>query len=142
MGRTAMRPIPRGKVSRLEAIGFGLTLAVGSLLLLAFVANLVAAALLGGAIAFLRGCVYGLVEAETPQNIVIGGVAGALPPVIGWTASTGHFGSEPLTLFLIIFLWTPPHFRSLALNRADEYEKAGVPVFPVVSGREITKRQS
>lgn len=141
MARTAMRPIPRGRVSRREAIGFGLTLAVGAVLLLAFAANLVAAALLGGAIFFYVVVYTVWLKRSTPHNIVIGGAAGALPPVIGWTASTGCLGLEPVVLFLIIFLWTPPHFWALALNRADEYEKARVPMLPVVFGRETTKRQ-
>ena len=141
MGRTAMRPIPRGRVSRREAIGFGLTLAIGGVLLLAFAANLVAAALLAGAIVFYVVVYTVWLKRRTPHNIVIGGAAGALPPVIGWTASTGHLGLEPIILFLIIFLWTPPHFWALALNRADQYEKAGVPMLPVVVGRETTKRQ-
>jgi protoheme IX farnesyltransferase len=141
MARTAMRPIPRGKVSRLEALGFGLTLAVGAVLLMVFAANLAAAALLAGTILFYVVLYTAWLKRSTPQNIVIGGAAGALPPVIGWTASTEYLGLEPIALFLIIFLWTPPHFWSLALDRADEYAKAGVPMLPVVSGREATKRQ-
>jgi heme o synthase len=141
MARTAMRPIPRGRVSRSEAIGFGLTLAVGAVLLLAFAANLVAAALLGGAIFFYVVVYTVWLKRYTPQNIVIGGAAGALPPVIGWAASTGYVGPQPVALFLIIFLWTPAHFWALALNRAEEYERARVPMLPVVFGRETTKRQ-
>jgi heme o synthase len=141
MTRTAMRPIPRGKVLQLEALVLGLVLAVGAVLLLALATNLVAAALLAGTILFYVLVYTAWLKRSTPQNIVIGGAAGALPPVIGWSAATGNVGLEPLALFLIIFLWTPPHFWALALNRADEYAKAGVPMLPVVSGRAATKRQ-
>ena len=141
MARTAMRPIPSGRVSRPEALGFGLALTVGAVLLLAFAANPLAAALLGGAI-FVYFVVYtAWLKRSTPQNIVIGGAAGALPPVIGWAAATGRLDVEPIVLFLIIFLWTPPHFWALALNRSDEYARARVPMLPVVSGRDATKRQ-
>ena len=141
MTRTSMRPIPRGRVSRLEALVFGLALAIGAVLLLALTANLAAATLLGGTIVFYAVVYTAWLKRSTPQNIVIGGVAGALPPVIGWAAATGGVGIEPLSLFLIIFLWTPPHFWALALNRADEYARAGVPMLPVVCGRAATKRQ-
>ena len=141
MTRTAMRPIPRGGVSRLEALAFGIALAVFAVLLLALAANFAAAALLGGAIVFYAVVYTAWLKRSTPQNIVIGGAAGALPPVIGWAAATGGVGIEPLTLFLIIFLWTPPHFWALAINRADEYARAGVPMLPVVAGRAATKRQ-
>ena len=141
MTRTAMRPIPRGRVSQLEALVFGLALAVVAVLLLAVAANVAAAALLGGAIVFYAVVYTAWLKRSTPQNIVIGGAAGALPPVIGWAAATGGVGIEPLTLFLIIFLWTPPHFWALAINRADEYARAGVPMLPVVAGRAATKRQ-
>jgi protoheme IX farnesyltransferase len=141
MTRTAMRPIPRGRVSQVEAIVLGLGLAAGSILLLALATNLAAAALLTGAIFFYVVVYTAWLKRSTPQNIVIGGAAGALPPVIGWTAATGSVGLEPLALFLIIFLWTPPHFWALALNRVDEYARAGVPMLPVVSGKAATKRQ-
>ncbi len=141
MARTAMRPIPRGRVSKREAVGFGLALAAFAVLLLASAANLVAASLLGGAIFFYIIVYTVWLKRSTPHNIVIGGAAGALPPVIGWTASTGRVDLEPVVLFLIIFLWTPPHFWALALNRAHEYEWARVPMLPVVRGRETTKRQ-
>ena len=141
MTRTARRPIPRRKVSSTEALVFGLILAVGAVALLGLVTNLVAAALLAFAI-FLYVVVYtAWLKRRTPQNIVIGGAAGALPPVIGWAAATGGIGLEPLVLFLIIFLWTPPHFWALSLNRADEYARAGVPMLPVVAGRAATTRQ-
>jgi protoheme IX farnesyltransferase len=141
MTRTAMRPIPRGRVSPVESLVFGVTLASGGVLLLALAANLAAAALLGGAILLYAVVYTAWLKRSTRQNIVIGGAAGALPPVIGWAAATGDVGIEPLTLFLIIFLWTPPHFWALALNRTDEYAKAGVPMLPVVSGSAATKRQ-
>src|SRR5580704_14744737 len=141
MTRTAMRPIPRGRVSAVEALAFGVTLAIGAVLLLALVANLAAAALLGGAILFYAVVYTAWLKRSTHQNIVIGGAAGALPPVIGWAAATGDVGIEPLTLFLIIFLWTPPHFWALALNRTSDYARAGVPMLPVVAGRAATARQ-
>src|SRR5262245_24408855 len=141
MSRTAGRPIPRGAVTRLEALTFGLILASISVAVLAVALNLTAAALLAFAI-FFYVVVYTMwLKRSTPQNIVIGGAAGALPPVIGWAAATGEIGLEPLVLFLIIFLWTPPHFWALSLNRADEYARAGVPMLPVVAGRAATKRQ-
>jgi heme o synthase len=141
MTRTAMRPIPRGKVSQVEALVLGLALAIGAVLLLALVTNLAAAALLAGAILFYLVVYTVWLKRSTRQNIVIGGAAGALPPVIGWAAAMGNVGLEPIVLFLIIFLWTPPHFWALALNRVDEYAKAGVPMLPVVSGKAATKRQ-
>jgi heme o synthase len=141
MIRTAMRPIPRGSVSRVEALAFGLALATGAVLLLALATNVAAAALLGGTIIFYIAVYTAWLKRSTSQNIVIGGAAGALPPVVGWTAATGNVALEPLVLFLIIFLWTPPHFWALALNRADDYAKAGVPMLPVVSGAAATKRQ-
>jgi protoheme IX farnesyltransferase len=141
MARTAMRPIPRGKVSRVEALVLGLALSAGAVLLLALATNLVAAALLGGTVFFYVAVYTAWLKRSTPQNIVIGGAAGALPPVVGWAAATGNVGLEPLILFLIIFLWTPPHFWALALNRADDYAKADVPMLPVVSGSAATKRQ-
>ncbi len=140
MNRTAMRPIPRGKVSRTEALAFGLALAGSSVVALALVVNVEAASLLAFAIFFYVAVYTMWLKRQTPQNIVIGGAAGALPPVIGWTAATGQIGIEPLVLFLIIFLWTPPHFWVLALNRADEYARAGVPMLPVVAGRSATAK--
>jgi protoheme IX farnesyltransferase len=141
MTRTAGRPIPRGTISRGEALAFGLVLASGAIALLGIAAGVRAAALLAFAI-FFYVVVYTMwLKRLTPQNIVIGGAAGALPPVIGWAAATGDIGLEPLVLFLIIFLWTPPHFWALSLNRADEYGRAGVPMLPVVAGRAATTRQ-
>jgi len=141
MARTAGRPIPRGAVSRLEALAFGLILASSAVAVLALAVNLHAAALLAFAI-FFYVVVYTIwLKRSTPQNIVIGGAAGALPPMIGWAAATSEIGLEPFVLFLIVFLWTPPHFWSLALNRVDEYGSAGVPMLPVVAGRVETTRQ-
>jgi heme o synthase len=134
MSRTAWRPIPRGKVSRPEALGFGLALACSAVAVLAIVTNVRAAALLAFAI-FFYAVVYTIwLKRSTPYNIVIGGAAGALPPVIGWVSATGEVGLEPLILFLIIFLWTPPHFWALSLTRIDDYTSAGVPMLPVVAG--------
>ena len=141
MTRTAMRPIPRGTVSRAEALVFGLMLAGGAVAVLGLALNAKAAALLAFAIFFYIGVYTVWLKRHSPQNIVIGGAAGALPPVIGWTAATGEIGLEPLVLFLIIFLWTPPHFWALSLNRRDEYARAGVPMLPVVAGRTATTRQ-
>ncbi|TYL97731.1 protoheme IX farnesyltransferase [Bradyrhizobium rifense] len=141
MSRTAMRPIPRGKVSRFEALVLGLLLGGFSVVALALATNLMAAALLAGTILFYVVVYTAWLKRSTRQNIVIGGAAGALPPVIGWAAATGDIGLEPLALFLIIFLWTPPHFWALALNRTDDYARAGVPMLPVVAGRTATTRQ-
>jgi heme o synthase len=141
MSRTAMRPIPRGRVSRFEALAFGLALAGFAVALLALATNLTAAALLTCNIIFYIVVYTAWLKRATRQNIVIGGAAGALPPVIGWAAGTGEVGLEPLTLFLIIFLWTPPHFWALALNRTDDYTRAGVPMLPVVAGKAATTRQ-
>ncbi|MEH2493323.1 heme o synthase [Bradyrhizobium sp. AZCC 2230] len=141
MSRTAMRPIPRGKVSRFEALVLGLLLGGFSVVALALATNLIAAALLTGTILFYVVVYTAWLKRSTRQNIVIGGAAGALPPVIGWAAATGDIGLEPLALFLIIFLWTPPHFWALALNRTEDYARAGVPMLPVVAGRTVTTRQ-
>src|SRR5262245_51814334 len=141
MTRTARRPIPRGTIKRPEALAFGLILACSSVLVLALAANIVAAALLALAIVFYVVVYTVWLKRSTPQNIVIGGAAGALPPVIGWAAAGGGFALEPLILFLIIFLWTPPHFWALSVNRSEEYARAGVPMLPVVAGRAETARQ-
>jgi heme o synthase len=141
MTRTARRPIPRGAVSRAEALAFGLILATSAVAVLAFALNLTSAALLAFTI-FFYVVVYTIwLKRITPQNIVVGGAAGALPPVIGWAAASGEISLESLVLFLIVFLWTPPHFWALSLNRADEYARAGVPMLPVVAGRAETTRQ-
>jgi heme o synthase len=141
MARTARRPIPRGEISRAEALVFGLILACSAVAVLALALNIKAAALLAFAI-FFYVVVYTMwLKRQTPQNIVIGGAAGALPPVIGWAAATGNIGLEPVILCLIVFLWTPPHFWALSVNRADEYARAGVPMLPVVAGTTTTTRQ-
>jgi protoheme IX farnesyltransferase len=140
MARTAMRPIPRGKVSKAEALVFGIVLGVIAVTALALATNLAAAAILACAILFYVVVYTAWLKRATPQNIVIGGAAGALPPVIGWAAATGQVGLQPLVLSLIIFLWTPPHFWALALNRTDDYARAGVPMLPVVAGRAATTR--
>jgi protoheme IX farnesyltransferase len=141
MSRTAMRPIPRGRVSRFEALVFGLVLGGFAVAVLALATNLTAAALLASTILFYVVVYTAWLKRATRQNIVIGGAAGALPPVIGWAAATGEIGLEPFVLFLIIFLWTPPHFWALALNRTDDYARAGVPMLPVVAGKAATTRQ-
>jgi protoheme IX farnesyltransferase len=141
MSRTAMRPIPRGKVSRLKALVFGFVLSGFAVVILALATNLTAAALLAGTILFYIVVYTAWLKRTTRQNIVIGGAAGALPPLIGWAAATGNVGLEPLSLFLIIFLWTPPHFWALALNRTDDYARARVPMLPAVAGRAATTRQ-
>jgi protoheme IX farnesyltransferase len=141
MARTVRRPIPGGRVSRLEALVFGLTLGMCAILALGALLNVAAAALLAFTILFYVVVYTMWLKRRTPQNIVIGGAAGALPPVIGRVAVTGDVAVEPLVLFLIIFLWTPPHFWALSLNLAGEYARAGVPMLPVVAGRAETKRQ-
>ena len=141
MARTAMRPIPRGAVERKEALVFGLVLACAAVAILGIATNVLAAALLAFAILFYAVAYTMLLKRRTPQNIVIGGAAGALPPVIGWVSATGSMSAEPLVLFLIIFFWTPPHFWALSLNRVTEYRQAHVPMLPVVAGRTATTRQ-
>jgi protoheme IX farnesyltransferase len=140
MRRTMARPVAAGRIAADEALAFGLTLAVGAVAFLGLVANPLAAALLAFTI-FFYAVVYTMwLKRTTPQNIVIGGAAGALPPVIGWAAVTGDVGLPPLVLFLVIFLWTPPHFWALSLYKADEYARAGVPMLPVVKGAAATRR--
>ncbi len=125
MVRTAMRPIPRGRILHVEALVFGLMLAVGAVVALAIATNIAAAALLAGTILFYVVVYTAWLKRHTRQNIVIGGAAGALPPVIGWAAASGEIGFEPLALFLIIFLWTPPHFWALAGASADAAGRCG-----------------
>ncbi len=141
MQRTAARPIPRGHVTPDEALTFGTILAAGSVLTLGLTVNWVAGGLLAGTIAFYILVYTMWLKRRTPQNIVIGGAAGAFPPMIGWAAATGTVGIESIVLFLIIFMWTPPHFWALALYRARDYERAGVPMLPVVAGAPETKKQ-
>ena len=141
MKRTASRPVPRGAILPGEALGFGLTLAVGSVLSLGLFANTVAAAILAFTI-FFYAVIYTMwLKRSTPQNIVIGGAAGAFPPMIGWAVVTGSVDLGSIALFLIIFMWTPPHFWALALLGKDEYARAGVPMLPVVAGVAETRRQ-
>jgi protoheme IX farnesyltransferase len=141
MARTAARPIPRGRITCGEAVGFGLTLAVFSVVLLGLLVNVLAAALLAFTIFFYVAIYTVWLKRSTPQNIVIGGAAGALPPIIGWTAASGSLAIEPILLFLIIFFWTPPHFWALSLYRREDYARAGVPMLPVVAGEQETRRQ-
>jgi len=141
MQRTASRPIPRGYVAPEEALTFGTILAVGSVATLGLVVNWVAASLLAFTIAFYVLVYTMWLKRRTPQNIVIGGAAGAFPPMIGWAAVTGSVGLESLVLFAIIFMWTPPHFWALALYRSRDYQRAGVPMLPVVAGVAETKKQ-
>ncbi|WP_257167236.1 heme o synthase [Bradyrhizobium sp. SRS-191] len=141
MSRTANRPIPRGRVTRQEALAFGITLSFFSVLTLGILVNWFAGALLAFTI-FFYVVIYTLwLKRWTAQNIVIGGAAGALPPVVAWAAATGSVAPEPLWLFLIIFFWTPPHFWALALFRTDDYARAGVPMLPVVAGPDATRLQ-
>ena len=141
MARTAGRPIPQGRVTPGEAAGFGVTLAVFATVTLGLLVNVVSAALLAFTIAFYVVVYTMWLKRSTPQNIVIGGAAGALPPVIGWTAATGGIDVEPVLLFLIIFFWTPPHFWALSLYRTEDYARAGIPMLPVVAGEAATRRQ-
>jgi heme o synthase len=141
MTRTLRRPIPAGRVQPGEALAFGSTLAVGSVLVFGVLVNWFAAALLAFTIAFYVFVYTMWLKRSTPQNIVIGGAAGAFPPMIGWAAVTGDIGLAPVLMFLIIFLWTPPHFWALALLRADDYARANVPMLPVVAGYDETRKQ-
>jgi protoheme IX farnesyltransferase len=141
MARTAARPIPAGRIAPGEALAFGLTLAAGSVVVLGLLVNVAAAALLALTIAFYIVVYTMWLKRATPQNIVIGGAAGALPPAIGWTAATGSLAVEPLVLFLIIFFWTPPHFWALSLFRRQDYARAGIPMLPVVAGEAQTRWQ-
>jgi protoheme IX farnesyltransferase len=141
MSRTAKRPIPAGRVLPQEALGFGMTLAFGAVAVLGLVANWLAAGLLAFTIFFYVAIYTMRLKRTTPQNIVIGGAAGALPPIIGWAATSGTIGLEPVLMFLIIFFWTPPHFWALSLSRTQDYARAGIPMLPVVAGADETRRQ-
>jgi|SoiMethySBSTD1v2_1073268.scaffolds.fasta_scaffold494759_1 heme o synthase len=141
MSRTSGRPIPQGRIAPGEALAFGVTLAGFSIVLLGLLVSWLAAVLLAFTI-FFYVVVYTIwLKRWTPQNIVIGGAAGAFPPVIGWAAATGNMSLEPWLLFLIVFFWTPPHFWALSLVRADDYARARVPMLPVVAGPDETRRQ-
>jgi protoheme IX farnesyltransferase len=141
MHRTAARPLPSGRMRPGEALGFGCALSVWSIAVMGVAVNWVAAELLALTIAFYVFVYTIWLKRRTPQNIVIGGAAGALPPLIGWAAVTGDVGWGAIALFAIIFFWTPPHFWALSLYRSDEYAAAGVPMLPVVAGLRETKRQ-
>jgi protoheme IX farnesyltransferase len=141
MSRTKERPIPAGRVPAGEALGFGVVLAAFSVVIMGLGVNWLAAALLALAIAFYVFVYTIWLKRRTPQNIVIGGAAGAFPPMIGWAAATGDVSLGSFLLFAIIFLWTPPHFWALALFHDGDYAKVGVPMLPVVAGRRETKRQ-
>jgi protoheme IX farnesyltransferase len=141
MKRTANRPLPAGRMDRQSALHFGVGLACFSVLLMGLATNLMAAAALAVSILFYVFVYTIWLKRRTPQNIVIGGAAGAFPPVIGWAAATGQFGLLPLLLFLLIFLWTPPHFWALSMFVRSDYAAAGVPMLPVVAGAKATRRQ-
>jgi len=141
MRRTAGRPLPAGRMAPGDALGFGAVLAVASVLVMGLGVNWAAAALLALTIAFYVFVYTIWLKRRTPQNIVIGGAAGAFPPVVGWAAVTGDIGWPALLLFALIFFWTPPHFWALALYRAGDYARAGVPMLPVVAGARETKKQ-
>ena len=141
MSRTATRPVPSGRVLPGEALGFGLFLSVFSVMTLGLVANWLAAALLAFTI-FFYAVIYTMwLKRWTPQNIVIGGAAGAFPPMIGWAAATGQISLESVIQFMIIFFWTPPHFWALALFKSGDYGRAGIPMMPNVAGEASTKKQ-
>jgi protoheme IX farnesyltransferase len=141
MQRTASRPIPKGRVTAEEAFAFGIVLSIGSVLTLGVLVNWVAGGLLALTIAFYVVVYTMWLKRRTPQNIVIGGAAGAFPPMIGWAAVTGGVSLESILMFAIIFMWTPPHFWALALFRSGDYARAGVPMLPVVAGERETRRQ-
>jgi protoheme IX farnesyltransferase len=141
MARTAARPIPRGRVTADEALAFGSVLSVMSVVTLGVLVNWVAGALLALTIAYYVFFYTMWLKRRTPQNIVIGGAAGSFPPMIGWAAVTGTVTVESVLLFLIIFMWTPPHFWALALYRCRDYERVGVPMLPVVAGPDETRKQ-
>ncbi|NBN78968.1 protoheme IX farnesyltransferase [Microvirga tunisiensis] len=141
MSRTAKRPIPAGKITPDEALAFGMTLSIGSVVMLGLLVNWFAGAFLAFTI-FFYAVIYTMwLKRSTPQNIVIGGAAGAFPPMIGWASVTGSVSLESVILFLIIFMWTPPHFWALALFKSNDYRQAGVPMLPVVAGEDATRTQ-
>ena len=141
MQRTAARPIPRGRVAPEEALTFGVVLAVGSVFVLGVLVNWISGALLAITIGFYLFVYTMWLKRRTPQNIVIGGAAGAFPPMIGWAAMTGSVSLESVVLFLLIFMWTPPHFWALALYKQSDYGAAGIPMLPNVAGERHTKWQ-
>ena len=139
MSRTCLRPIPSGKIKKNQALFFGLILSFVSISMLYYFANLISAFLLATTISFYFFIYTIWLKRKTQQNIVIGGAAGALPPVIGWTISTGSISIEPIILFLIIFIWTPSHFWALSLYKSEDYKRAKIPMLPVISGIKTTK---
>ena len=139
MTRTCLRPIPMGKVNKKQALIFGTSLSFFSVIALDYFANTISAALLLFTILFYVFVYTIWLKRKTPQNIVIGGAAGALPPVIGWTIATNSISIEPITFFLIIFFWTPSHFWALSLYKSDDYKKAKIPMLPLTNGIESTK---
>ncbi len=139
MTRTCLRPIPMGKVNKKQALIFGISLSFFSVIALDYFANTISAALLLFTILFYVFVYTIWLKRKTPQNIVIGGAAGALPPVIGWTIATNSLSLEPITFFLIIFFWTPSHFWALSLYKSDDYKKAQIPMLPLTNGIESTK---
>ena len=139
MSRTCLRPIPTGKVKRNQALYFGIILSIISVAMLYYSANTISAILLASTIGFYFFIYTIWLKRKTPQNIVIGGAAGALPPVIGWTIATGTVTIEPIILFLIIFVWTPSHFWALSLYKSGDYKKAKIPMLPVIAGTKTTK---
>lgn len=141
MSRTVNRPIPSGRVEPENALAFGVILAAASVVVMGLAVNWAASALLALTVAFYVFIYTMWLKRRTPQNIVIGGAAGAFPPMIGWAAVTGGVELPSILLFLLIFLWTPPHFWALALFRNGDYTRAGVPMMPVVAGPDATKRQ-
>ncbi len=141
MTRTRNRPVPSGRVSAQEAFAFGMTLAAFSVVVLGLLVNVLAGALLAFTIFFYVVIYTMWLKRSTAQNIVIGGLAGALPPMVAWAAATGTVSLESVLLVAIIFFWTPPHFWALALYRADDYARAGVPMLPVTAGPDETRRQ-
>ena len=141
MRRTAKRPLPDGRMDRDAALHFGVGLGAFSVLLMGLATNWLAAALLAASILFYVLIYTVWLKPRTPQNIVIGGAAGAFPPLIGWVAATGHFAALPLLLFGIIFLWTPPHFWALSMFVRSDYAAAGIPMLPVVAGPQATRKQ-
>ena len=139
MSRTCLRPIPTGKVNKNQALVFGITLSIFSVIALDYFANRMSAGLLLSTILFYVFVYTIWLKRKTPQNIVIGGAAGALPPVIGWTIATNSLSLEPITFFLIIFFWTPSHFWALSLYKSDDYKIAKIPMLPLINGVESTK---
>lgn len=141
MRRTRNRPIPSGRIAPEDALGFGIVLGVAAVVIMGLATNLLAGAVLALSILFYVLVYTMWLKRATPQNIVIGGAAGAFPPLIGWVAATGRLALLPILLFLIVFFWTPPHFWALSLYASGDYARAGVPMLPVVAGARTTRRQ-